>query len=245
MASITHPAIKRLILENYPSSKVILLDEIGSAGVFPAPGITRRSKDQFQRKLRQMGVDAVISGNCGCGLCTPKETGSCIAAEYVGIPTVAIAAPGFVNEVYYTEINNGIPAPRVAKYPGAFTSHTYDELIKNTREVLWPQIVEALTQPITDEEIQNNSTRDKGDIRDDVFYGSIGEVNDYFREMRWSDGLPIMPPTYDAVSGFLKYTDMDWDDTVAILPVAHRRVTIWHVAVNGVMAGCRPEYSRF
>lgn len=242
MASITHPEIKRLILENYPSSKVILLDEIGSAGVFPAPGISRRSKDEFQRKLWEMGVDAVISGNCGCGLCTPKETGSCIAAEYAGIPAVAIAAPGFVNEVYYTEINNGIPAPRVAEYPGAFTSHTRDELIENTREVVWPQIVEALTKPITDEEIESNSKHDKGDIRDDAFYGSLREVNDYFREMRWSDGLPIMPPTYDAVSEFLKYTDMDWDETVAILPVAHRCVTVWHVAVNGTMAGCRPEY---
>jgi hypothetical protein len=136
MASVTHQEIKKLILENYPTAKVLLLDEIGSAGVYPAPGITRRSKDEFQRRLRDLGVDAVISGNCGCGLCTPKEVGSCIAAEYVGVPSIAIAAPGFVREVYYTSINNGVPAPRVAEYPGAFASHTRDELIKNTREVL-------------------------------------------------------------------------------------------------------------
>lgn len=73
MASITHPELKRLILEHYPTAKVILLDEIGSAGVYPAPGVTRRAKDEFQRRLREMNVDAVISGNCGCGLCTPKE----------------------------------------------------------------------------------------------------------------------------------------------------------------------------
>lgn len=95
MASITHAEIKKLIQENYPTAKVLLLDEIGSAGVYPAPGITRRSKDEFQRKIRELGVNAVISGNSGCGLCTPKEVGSCIAAEYVGVPSVAIAAPGF------------------------------------------------------------------------------------------------------------------------------------------------------
>ncbi|MCM1092339.1 MAG: hypothetical protein NC421_00110 [Lachnospiraceae bacterium] len=242
MASITHPEIKKLILENYPTAKVLVLDEIGSAGVYPAPGITRRNKDEFQKKLLEAGVDAVISGNCGCGLCTPKEVGSCIAAEYVGVPAVAIAAPGFVKEVYYTSINNGVPAPRVAEYPGAFTTHTREELIKNTREILWNQIVKGLTKPITEEEINANSTREKGDVRDDVFYGTMQEINEHFREMKWSDGLPIVPPTYDAVNEFLKYTDQNWDETVAVLPVAHRNTMIWHVAVNGVMAGCKPEY---
>lgn len=242
MASITHAEIKKLIQENYPTAKVLLLDEIGSAGVYPAPGITRRGKDEFQKRLKELRVDAVISGNCGCGLCTPKEVGSCIAAEYVGVPSVAIAAPGFVQEVYYTSINNGVPAPRVAEYPGAFTAHTKEELIKNTREILWPQIVESLTKPITGGEIKANAVRDKGDARDDVFYGTLPEVNEFFQDMKWSDGLPIVPPTYAAVSEFLKYTDMGWDETVAVLPVAHRNTLVWHVAVNGVMAGCKPEY---
>lgn len=242
MASITHPELKRLILEQYPSANVILLDEIGYAGVYPAPGVTRRAKDEFQQRLREMHVDAVISGNCGCGLCTPKEVGSCIAAEYIGIPSVAISAPGFVNEVYYTEINNGVPAPRVAEYPGAFAAHTRDELINNTRNVLWPQIIAALTDPISEDEVQTNAVRDKGDIRDDVFYGTLQEVNDYFTEMKWSDGLPVIPPTMERVEEFLKYTDIPWNETVAVLPVAHRNTTAWHVAVNGVMAGCKPEY---
>lgn len=242
MASITHPELKRLILEQYPSANVILLDEIGSAGVYPAPGVTRRAKDEFQQRLREMHVDAVISGNCGCGLCTPKEVGSCIAAEYIGIPSVAISAPGFVNEVYYTEINNGVPVPRVAEYPGAFAAHTRDELISNTRNVLWPQVIAALTDPISEDEVQTNAGRDKGDIRDDVFYGTLQEVNDYFTEMKWSDGLPVIPPTMERVEEFLKYTDIPWNETVAVLPVAHRNTTAWHVAVNGVMAGCKPEY---
>ena len=242
MASVTHPEIKRLILEHYPTAKVLVLDEIGAAGVFPAPGVVRRSKEEFQNRLREQKVDAVISGNCGCGLCTPKECGSCIAAEYIGVPAVAIAAPTFVRQVFYTSLNNGVPAPRVAEYPGAFASHTQNELIRNTREVLWPQIVKALTTPITPEEIAQNTRRDKGDIRDDVFYGSIDEIQQHFREQRWSDGLPIIPPTFERVSEFMRYTDRAWNETVAVLPVAHRNTTAWHVAVNGVMAGCKPEY---
>lgn len=239
---ITHPEIKRLILENYPGAKVLLLDEIGCAGVYPAPGITRKSKDEFQSKLRQMHVDAVISGNGGCGLCTPKEAGSCIAAEYMGIPSVLIAGPGFADQARYTALNNGCPVMRVAQYPGAIASHSEQELLDNIRNVVWPQIVRGLTDPVTQEELERNASHERGGLRDDVFAGSLQQVNDYFLEMNWSDGLPIIPPTFEKVEEFLKYTPYKFDETVAVLPIAHRNTTAWHVAVNGVMAGCKPQF---
>lgn len=66
MTGVTHPEIKRLILENYPSAKVLLLDEIGYSGPYPVPGVTRKQNEEFKRKLQDMKVDAVISGNGGC-----------------------------------------------------------------------------------------------------------------------------------------------------------------------------------
>ena len=242
MTHVTHPEIKNLIKQHYPSAKVILLDEIGIAGPYPAPGVTRKLKEEFQSKLKDMKVDAVISGNGGCGLCTPKETGSCITAEYLGIPSVIIAGPGFIDQAKYTARNNGVPVLRIAEYPGAFATHSPEELIRNTREVLWPQIVSALTTPISEEERSAGLDGPKGDIRDDVFYGTIDEINAYFNEMKWSDGLPIVPPTFEKVESFLKYTDLKWNETVAVLPIAHRNTTTWHVAVNAAMSGCKPEY---
>ena len=242
MTHVTHPEIKNLIKQHYPTARVILLEEIGIAGPYPAPGVTRKAKEEFQTKLIEMKVDAVISGNGGCGLCTPKETGSCIAAEYLGIPSVIIAGPGFIEQAKCTARNNGVPVLRVAEYPGAFATHSSEELIRNTREVLWPQIVSALTTQISDEERSESINGSRGDIRDDVFYGMIDEINTYFNEMKWSDGLPIIPPTFEKVESFLKYTDLKWDETVAVLPIAHRNTTAWHVAVNAVMSGCKPEY---
>ena len=242
MTHVTHPEIKNLIKQHYPTARVILLEEIGIAGPYPAPGVTRKLKEEFQSKLKDMKVDAVISGNGGCGLCTPKETGSCITAEYLGIPSVIIAGPGFIDQAKYTARNNGVPVLRIAEYPGAFATHSPEELIRNTREVLWPQIVSALTTPISEEERSAGLDGPKGDIRDDVFYGTIDEINAYFNEMKWSDGLPIVPPTFEKVESFLKYTDLNWNETVAVLPIAHRNTTAWHVAVNAVMSGCRPEY---
>ena len=119
MANVTHPELKRLILKEYPSAKIYLLSEIGSAGPYPRPGVVRRKKEEFQRNLKQFHVDAVISGNGGCGLCTPKETGSCIAAEELGIPSVMIAAPGFVKQAKITARAAGLKALRRAhrQYP--------------------------------------------------------------------------------------------------------------------------------
>jgi len=242
MASITHPEIKRLILANYPTAKVILLNEIGSAGPYPGPGVRREAKDDFEKKLKEMGVQAVISGNGGCGLCTPKETGSSITAEYLGIPAVTIAAPNFVNQVYSTAVTHGVPAPRAATYPGAFSAHSPEELLKNTREVLWPQIVEALTKSITPAEIAERSKAAIGDPKDRVFAGTIDGVNRFFTEQRWSDGLPIVPPTVERVEEYLKYTDQPWDAVVGVLPIAYRETLVWHVAVNAVMSGCPPEF---
>jgi hypothetical protein len=78
--------------------------------------------------------------------------------------------------------------------------------------------------------------------RDIVFTGSFEEVNDHFYAKEWSDGLPIVPPTLEKVQEFLSFTDRDPDETVGVVFPASRAVTVWATAVNGVMAGCKPEY---
>ncbi len=240
MYTVTHPELQRLIQEHYPTARVISYDELPIAGPYPAPGITRQAVERFRQRLIDLGVDAVIAGNGGCGICTPKETGSCIVAEQLGIPAVIVTAPGFDEEARYTARNNGVPVLRVAVYPGAFASHTEEQLIKNTREVTWPQIVEALTSPIRPEEYF--ATTGTQGITDDVFHGTLDEVHDYFESMGWTDGLPFVPPTYERVVEYLDYTDSRWDEVVAVLPAAFRNTTTWHVAVNACMAGCKPEY---
>ncbi|MGZ5225828.1 MAG: UGSC family (seleno)protein, partial [Burkholderiales bacterium] len=78
--------------------------------------------------------------------------------------------------------------------------------------------------------------------RDIIFRGGFDEVNRYFYEHELSDGLPIVPPTRERVDQFLKCTDRDADEVLGIVLPDSRAATIWSIAVNGVMAGCRPEY---
>ena len=242
MASVTHPEIKRLILKNYPDAKVILLNEIGSAGPYPAPNVRRWQIDEFEKKLKEMKVDAVISGNGGCGLCTPKEEGSCITAEYIGIPSVMIAAPGFVEQAKTTALIAGVPVQRIAEYPGAFSSHTREELIKNTQEVLWKQIVEGLTKPISQGELTSSQNSIKNSGNSVVFSGNLEEVQNYFENQGWTDGLQITPPTIEKINEFIKYSPFPKDYVIGEIPPTYRKVTTFQVAAVGVMANCKPEY---
>lgn len=240
MASVTHPEIKRLLQKDYPDTTIYVLKEIGSAGPWPGPGVIRRQKDEFVENLKRLKIDAVISGNGGCGLCTPKEMGSCIAAEYSNIPAVMIAAPGFTTQAAKTARNAGIMIPRIAVYPGAFSAHSREELLKNTQKTVYPQIVRALTREFSKKEKANAAL----DVSTDeiVCKGSLEEINLYFSNHGWSDGLPIIPPTREKVAEFLKYTDYAPDDVIAEIPPTYRKATAKSVAVNGVMAGCLPEY---
>ena len=80
------------------------------------------------------------------------------------------------------------------------------------------------------------------DPRAIVFEGTTDEINRFFYENEWSDGLPIVPPTQDRVEAFLRFTPRPADDVLGVLLPDKREATVWSVAVNGVMAGCRPEY---
>src|SRR5262249_7443189 len=55
------------------------------------------------------------------------------------------------------------------------------------------------------------------------------------------DGLPVIPPTVDRVKAFLGCTDRSASEVLGVLAPEKREATVMNVAVNGVMAGCRPE----
>jgi hypothetical protein len=72
--------------------------------------------------------------------------------------------------------------------------------------------------------------------------GTPETVQEYFEERGWSDGLPIVPPSREAVEAMLHYSDRSPDDVVAHLAPRNGAATVELIAVNAVMAGCRPQY---
>jgi hypothetical protein len=74
------------------------------------------------------------------------------------------------------------------------------------------------------------------------FSGAGDDVDALYQERGWTDGLPIVPPTEARVAACLRYTDRDPRDLIGVLPPRQGEATVEKIAVNAVMAGCKPEY---
>src|SRR6185503_12513354 len=69
-----------------------------------------------------------------------------------------------------------------------------------------------------------------------------GAINRLYRERRWSDGLPIVPPTVERVAQMLAQTRRRPDEVVAHIAPGFGAATVERIAINAVMAGCEPGY---
>ncbi|MFT7645815.1 MAG: hypothetical protein ACI8Y4_000548 [Candidatus Poriferisodalaceae bacterium] len=159
------------------------------------------------------------------------------AAESAGIPSSSLTCEGFVAQAAATAAGLGRPNLPVALVPGHVDTQEWSVLERNVREVTLPAVVANLTARAG--EAKRAEEPGPGDI---VASGSFEEINARFLAERWSDGLPIVPPTLAAVEAFLAHTPFDGDKVLGVVLPDNREVTVWSIAVNGVMAGCRPEY---
>ena len=146
-ASVTHKVLADMLIEEF-GCKIYFMEEIGKGGTFNPLSPSDKSKE-FQQKLKDYKVDAVISGNCGCGICTVKETGNALAAEYIGIPSVVVGAETFIPQIESTGFNRGVPVVRTAAYPGAFANDETAVQQQKARDILYSQVVTGLTTQIT------------------------------------------------------------------------------------------------
>ena len=68
------------------------------------------------------------------------------------------------------------------------------------------------------------------------------DVAEFMFDQGFSDGLPLVPPTPERVMRMLSGTHRDPRDVVAIVPPNMGEATVEKIAINAVMAGCKPEY---
>lgn len=57
----------------------------------------------------------------------------------------------------------------------------------------------------------------------------------------WSDGLPMIPPTPERVAEMLAAVERDPLEIIGVLAPRQGEATVQVVAINAVMAGCRPQ----
>ncbi len=71
---------------------------------------------------------------------------------------------------------------------------------------------------------------------------SLEDEWEAMHDRNYSDGLPVVPPTEARVLRMLEGTTRHADEVVAIAPPDLVECTVEKIAINAVMAGCKPEY---
>ncbi|PRZ43592.1 hypothetical protein CLV47_102282 [Antricoccus suffuscus] len=172
----------------------------------------------------------------------PAVMRACATVERAGISALAIGGAGFEGMGRAIGRSMGISHVPIVSYPGVILTDDTEVFLRKMSETVAPQVVDGLlksTATISDDVPDDDAEPTDREV---VFSGSLAEVQEFFHEKSWTDGLPIIPPTIEAANEFLRHTDRPPDEVMGHLLPDLREATIWNVAVNGVMAGCRPEY---
>jgi hypothetical protein len=169
----------------------------------------------------------------------------------MGVPTAPIITDRFVGLVKYKAETMGMPLLRFIFIPHPISGQPHSLIRERvagkdltTGKPVMQEIIEALTKPLSADE------KNPGYIQRQVprLVGPDAPENleRLFLKNGWTDGLPIVLPTEERVAAMLQGTSHKPDEVVGKMAPsgAHEAwsYTVEKVAVNAVMAGCKPEY---
>ncbi len=151
-----------------------------------------------------------------------------------------VANEGFMMDARSAASVKGLPGVRVVLETVPCEASVESQIEKGMLAVM-DKIVAELTRPLTEEEKfpKREEIRQAARI---IFKGSLNEINRFFYQRGWTDGLPIIPPTEEAVAEMLTGTDLPPDYEVTRILPRLGKATVEKIAVNAVMAGVLPTY---
>jgi hypothetical protein len=168
-----------------------------------------------------------------------------VALEKAGIPAVGIVARSFVRAWQSCVDGWGQPSTAFVTIPHATTGQQADFIRKMVDERVDAIIRGLTTLPAaagTTSGAQGGSeTTELFTVEMDATPGGLDVVNRFLAERDWSDGLPVIPPTPAAVEQMLTGTKRHPQDVLMVMEPGFGLATVEKIAINAVMAGCRPE----
>src|ERR1700750_790576 len=69
------------------------------------------------------------------------------------------------------------------------------------------------------------------------------DLIEWYFEQGWTDGLPVVPPNREQVDAFVGALGGDPDLVECKVPPRHGSLTREVLAINMVMAGCKPQHA--
>jgi hypothetical protein len=195
-----------------------------------------RPDDPKQREEVVAKADAFIYGGNRTGLMNQHAFNYSTLLEKAGKPGTVIIYDNLKKVADKTRLTLGCPV-RYSMVPDP-----PEKLNDKEFAAACDNIVKALTIPLTVNEKKSGKFQPPRPNAV-VLTGTLAEIQDRFYKEGWTDGLPIIPPTKENVSKMLKGTKHAPDEVVAAAMDPEKLVvTVEKVAINGVMAGAKPEF---
>jgi len=163
-----------------------------------------------------------------------------IAIEDLNKPAMALCHEGFAIDAMSAASGRGMPGVRIVAETVP-NECTVKEEIEVRISAAMDDIVAKLTQPLTEEEASPRPKETEGPSRI-IFQENLEGVNRLFYKSGWTDGLPIIPPTEEAVEEMLTGTDLPADHLVGRIIPRSGKATVEKIAINAVMAGALPTH---
>ena len=168
--------------------------------------------------------------------------------EKYGAPGVLLVSSNFLKDARSAAADWLMPNIRIVTLPSEKWYRlrgTVPEL-RPLVEAAFSQITDALTKPVTAEEatprkrpaVEYPSVRITGNSYEDA----VEKFNASFLENKMGDGLPLVPPTREAVARMLKGTSRSPSEVIGKIPMKSGIATIEKIAINAVMAGALPTH---
>lgn len=172
----------------------------------------------------------------------------------MGVPAIPMCTQAYTELAKLTASRDGMPHLRQVFTPHPVGGKTQAELaayLVNPDPVsgiqIMKEIVDGLTKPLTADETKTGL---QAMAAGPATFGpdSVDNLQEIFMNNGMTDYMPIVVPTEEKVQAMLKATSHKPDEVLRT-PIqgvgytsARWGYTVRQVAVNAVMAGCRPEY---
>jgi hypothetical protein len=177
--------------------------------------------------------DAVVQCFGDCGTSTSISVADAVEMERRGIPTVTVFSTAFASAARNQAAGRGMADLPLARIPHPM--HTAARtLVAERADAVLDTLAERLTRgadaAVAPETVDGGCGANELDDQELMFARG------------WTDGLPVVIPTAEKVAAMVAACGRDAADPIGPFPPRWRRAMIEKVAINAVMAGCRPEY---
>lgn len=199
-------------------------------------------------------ADTFVYGVGDSGIGAWESTARTVFLEKKGRPGLVIFCDHLMDNARASAEAQGLPGVRMVTVPSLeyYPGRISVAKVRPVAEKALNAIIEALVRPLSAEE-KNPKPKPKEKLSERVevtaesYELAYEKFNQLFLENRWGDGLPLVPPTAEAVRAMLAGTARLPEEVVGDFPSPDGLATIGtatveKIAINAVMAGARPEY---